>query len=91
LVCLSGSGVTKYDGTHFTNFTKEQGLPQNIIYNIEVDKSGHLWFGTWEGGVSRFDGTSFTTYTTTQGLAHNTVQSIKEDKNGNFWFGTQDE
>ncbi|WP_127845668.1 two-component regulator propeller domain-containing protein [Psychroflexus aestuariivivens] len=51
-------GVYKYDGTKFTNFTKEDGLATNTIQNIFEDNKGQIWFTTWEG-ISLYDGTSF--------------------------------
>jgi class 3 adenylate cyclase/ligand-binding sensor domain-containing protein len=38
----------------FETFTTEQGLANNNVYSIIVDKSGNLWFGTQGGGVSMF-------------------------------------
>ena len=72
----------------FTNFTTAQGLANNNVWSITVDKTGNLWFGTYGGGVSYYDGKSFTNFTTAQGLANNNVWSITEDKSGNLWFGT---
>ena len=72
----------------FTNYTTTQGLANNKVISILVDRAGNLWFGTNGGGVSRYNGKSFTNFTTAEGLAHNTVLSITEDKMGNIWFGT---
>jgi len=82
------AGVSEFNGIgFFTNFTTDQGLPQDISNSTIVDKNGNIWFGTGSG-VSRYDGKKFTTYTTAHGLANNYVTSIIEDKSGNFWFGT---
>ena len=39
----------------FTNYTVKNGLPSNVVYDIEQDQQGYLWFGTQAGAV-RFDG-----------------------------------
>jgi ligand-binding sensor domain-containing protein len=49
-----GSGVYKYDGKSFQNFTTKDGLLNNEIGCIYEDKIGHIWFGC-NGGVSRYD------------------------------------
>ncbi len=75
--------------TAFTTFSKEQGLADNSIRCITLDKMGNLWFGTGSSGVNRYDGSTFTTFSTVHGLPGNSVRSIAEDRMGNMWFGTR--
>ena len=42
-------------------FTRENGLPSDVIYNIKQDHTGFLWLATAEG-LSRFDGKQFKTF-----------------------------
>ena len=44
-----------------THYTSDNGLPQNSIRRIELDKKGFLWLGT-ESGLVRFDGQHFRLY-----------------------------
>lgn len=83
----SSSGVVKYDGTNWTNYTTANGLASNFVLSIAIDTQGNKWFGT-TGGVSKFDGTNWTNYTTANGLISNYVLSIVIDPQGNKWFGT---
>ena len=39
-------GLSRFDGTHFRNFTTEHGLPNNYVNCICEDRKGHLWLGT---------------------------------------------
>jgi ligand-binding sensor domain-containing protein len=83
-------GVSKFDGTNWTTYTRVMGLPSNSIRAIAIDAQGNKWFGT-RGGVSKFDGTNWTTYdtaTTSHGLANNYVYAVAIDAQGNKWFGT---
>ena len=64
----------------FTNYTTAQGLPNNYVGCITVDKSGNIWFGTLNGSISQYDGKSFTNYTINQELANNLVRCILQDK-----------
>lgn len=74
--------------SQFRNFSTDDGLALDAVNCSQLDRRGHLWFGTNGGGVSRYDGNSFTNYSTVQGLAGNAVRSILEDSKGNLWFGT---
>ncbi|KAA0992047.1 sensor histidine kinase [Dyadobacter aurulentus] len=44
-----------------TNFTADNGLPQNSIRKIAVDYLGFVWLAT-EGGLVRYDGSNFKVY-----------------------------
>ena len=83
-----GRGVSRYDGRVFENFTRADGLANDIVMDIAEDRSGNLWFGTYGGGVSRYDGETFTTFNVQDGLVGDIVTSIVEDRSGNLWFGT---
>jgi hypothetical protein len=37
------TGVSRFDGVHFKNFTIEDGLPDNEILNFFSDSKGRLW------------------------------------------------
>ncbi len=54
----SGQKATDFSVTHYNN---ENGLPQNSIKGIELDKNGFLWMTT-ESGLLRFDGRQFKLY-----------------------------
>ena len=38
------TGVSRFDGTHFKNFTTNDGLPDNEILEIYGDDEGRIWF-----------------------------------------------
>ncbi len=68
----TANGAQRYDGTHWTTYTTEDGLASNEVRSIIQTRDGAMWFGTAGGnGISRFDGETWTTYTTDDGLASN--------------------
>ena len=75
------------------NYSKEKGLPNDIVNYSLKDKDGFLWFGTWYG-ICRFDGVRFKTYNNAEYsneiLPPRKIQKIVEDKNGLFWIKTID-
>ena len=38
------AGVSRYDGTNFTNFRKKDGLSSNEVIRIKEDSFGRIWF-----------------------------------------------
>ena len=43
------------------HYTGDNGLPQNSVMLLRMDKNGFIWMTT-QGGLVRFDGTHFVTY-----------------------------
>ena len=73
---------------HFRTFDVTDGLAGPMVISMLQDRTGHLWFGTYNNGVSRFDGQQWTNFDTDDGLAHNQVNSIHQDGDGDLWFAT---
>jgi PAS domain S-box-containing protein len=90
LLWASGSrGLSRWDGSTWTTYTKEDGLAANEPYNLYEDARGDLWFGYQSSrGITRFDGQEFRTWTTADGLHNDAVYSIGADADDNIWIGT---
>jgi ligand-binding sensor domain-containing protein/two-component sensor histidine kinase len=41
------NGLSRFDGTHFKNFTVKEGLPDNEVLILYPDSKGRLWIGTF--------------------------------------------
>jgi ligand-binding sensor domain-containing protein len=99
----TGSGVYRYDGKLFYNYTTKDGLISDNVWSILEDKSGNIWFGTTEG-ICRYDGKNISSVPIpffvrpviydnayyTKWSTKNTVWSMLQDKTGIIWFGTGD-
>ncbi len=72
----------------FSNFTVQNGLPQNMVNAIVQDTIGYIWFAT-EVGVARYDGYEYEYFNIADGLSHNLVHCMLVDQNGKVWFGTE--
>jgi ligand-binding sensor domain-containing protein len=59
--------------------------PSTIVRTIEQDKTGNLWFGTFDG-VFRYDGKSFTNISSK--VTSSRFFSVLEDRRGYLWFGS---
>ena len=87
---LSASGVTKYDGTFWINYTINDGLISDQVNTILCDHSGNLWFGCYgfNAGISMYNGINWISYPSGSGPACNNVWTSYEDSRHNLWFGT---
>ena len=74
-------GVYRYDGKTLVNFTTKDGLVSNQIRGVQEDKSGNIYFTTYEG-ISKFDGQSFTTLSVAAGSAPTDWKKQPDD----LWF-----
>ncbi|MBN2524717.1 MAG: SpoIIE family protein phosphatase [Bacteroidales bacterium] len=71
----------------FQNYTVKNGLPSNIINDIEQDYLGYIWLATQVGAV-KFDGYNFETFTINEGLPDNYILDIYIDSKNRIWFAT---
>ncbi len=86
-------GICRYrpESDDFERFNTEQGLPDNVAYNILEDSHQRLWFGTNRGLVQLDPATGrIRLFTTAQGLPSNQFNyKAALALNGNtFFFGT---
>src|SRR6202162_1476905 len=87
VVALGSSRTT--DDYIRTNFTVEDGLPDNVVNAIIQTGNGLLWVGT-ESGLASFDGREFTLHDLhIAGVPHQgAVESFVEASNGDLWVGS---
>jgi hypothetical protein len=82
------NGVSRFDGTHFKNFTTANGLPDNEILKIFIDSRNRVWMLPYRNAICYYQ----------KGQLHNAendpllrrltfnheIHSINEDKFGNI-------
>ncbi len=57
------SGVSRFNGSGFTNFTAADGTAGSGVRSIAQDTLGRIWCGHLNGGLTLYDGKSFTRVT----------------------------
>lgn len=84
------SGLAQQDLT-FNNYSVEDGLVSNTIWDINQDAQGYMWFAT-KNGLSRFDGYEFKSYKFSTkvkgGLGSNFIHSIFKYDDKTLWIGS---
>ncbi len=68
-------------------WTIADGLPQNHVDRIRLDRRGYLWICDGDG-LARFDGHSFVNYNEAQGLPKTAINDFLETRNGTYWLAT---
>ncbi len=85
------TAAANYKNLIFDNLSILDGLPENIIVDIERDSIGYLWIAT-ENGLSRYDGTSFNNYyysfENQNSISSNVIFDIFIDSGGIVWVAT---
>jgi len=78
------------DELHFVNYTKKDGLPDDVIYGILQDDDGNFWIST-NNGLSKFNPETedFKNYNVDDGLQSNEFNTgaYIKTKNGEMVFG----
>lgn len=87
-IATTKNGIVKYNGFEFFNYTRLDGLKNDRVYSIHVDRNGRVWCGTAEG-ISLFDGLKFRSVSMQAMLIEDDgVKAIVEGDDGIMWFGT---
>ncbi len=84
------SGVSKYDGLRFQNFSKSDSLAEYRVTSSCIDKAGNIWFGHWDGGISKYNPATKKFHAVKTGSVNITlrINTIYMDKTGKLWLGT---
>ena len=70
-------------------YTRDQGLANEYVFGMHVDRKGNRWFGTNGGGISKYNtDKQWKTYFPMHGLADYWVYSFAEQSDGTLWIGT---
>ncbi len=95
IILMLGMAVNAHaqQNLSFQQISTRDGLSQNTVRSILVDKKGFVWAGTLDGLV-RYDGNRFINYKPKPGelntISDQRIRSINEDKNGFLWIKTYD-
>ena len=83
-------GVVAFNGREWKFWTEADGLANNHLCAIAVDKDNVVWAAAEEGdgGLSSFDGKVWKSYSVQEGLPDIRIHCIAVDLDNVKWFGT---
>jgi ligand-binding sensor domain-containing protein len=88
----TSAGVHEVDlgsGKLRNTFTRKEGLANEYVFAVGLDREGFKWFGTNAGGVSRYKDGKWKTFFPMHGLADYWIYSFAQQQRSNdFWIGT---
>lgn len=70
------------------HISKQEGLPEENVRCMAIDKKGVLWLGTSNGLVSTKDLSTFTKYDAKNGIDETEIKCLAVDKDNILWVGT---
>lgn len=92
-IALQGQGLLKIVDNKIDNFTTENGLPDNYLYDVAIDPKGTIWIGS-DGGLTKWSGkqlkNAFQNFTTVNGLPDNIVRRIEASSEHSIGIGTEE-
>lgn len=94
-IATGDQGLCLITGNNYQYFTTANGLPDNEVLALHLDKSGRLWAGT-ASGLAKYEKGAFKILPIHQeprqakdSAVKPRINRIYEDKNGNLWIGTE--
>src|SRR5262245_8189520 len=95
----TAEGLSRFDGTRFTNFSMADGLPHRSVTDLLETRAGVYWIATRDGlarlnptgnvRVQAHDGRqAFTVYHPREDAAARAITALLEDRAGTIWVGT---
>lgn len=82
-----GGGLIRLKDSERRVYTKQNGLPSNVVLSLYEDRMGGICIGTNNGFAVFRDG-KFSLYDKRSGLVDDTVLYFKQDNSGIMWIGT---
>lgn len=78
----TNNGVSRFNGTSFTNFGIKDGLPELTVFEIFEDYKGRIWFISLTGELSHYANETITQYRYNNILKEHTANTNGPNKYG---------
>ena len=81
-------GVSIWEGGRFSNTSATEGLSNNQINDLSVNRVGDIWLATYNG-ANRIRNAKLLSISEENGMPSNEVLTVFNDAEGNTWLGTR--
>jgi len=82
-------GLKRMAGDTLTNLSTDQGLPDDFVRCLLIDRDKNLWMGTDTGGLVQLRDPIVRNITADHGIPESAVSAVMEDSRGSLWIGTR--
>lgn len=89
LWCATDMGLARWDGQSFEVLTAEQGMPDNELFSVFIDREQRKWFSSYNGrlGYMRADGQLLSIEVAKPTiLPHEMIRSFTQTDHGDIFF-----
>lgn len=83
---LSEGGLCRIQGSSIRQFTRNDALLGDLVYDLFQDRDRRLWVANPNGGILRFDREQFTGWTPEDGLAGAIPLHLAQAPDGAIWI-----
>jgi ligand-binding sensor domain-containing protein/signal transduction histidine kinase len=73
---------------HVDSWSSRDGLADDSICSLFLDREKNLWIGSQTGGLGRWRKAAFAPYSEGEGLPATTAANVFADSHGDIWLGT---
>ena len=77
------------DNTRLDSLTEDNGMPNNIVRDMLVDKRGNLWVATYRNGIFFLSDGSIVSYSTEEGTSTPIISSVTQIGNNEYLLGNE--
>ena len=80
-------GLSRFDGSQFRTYTKDDGLSSNSVFDMTEDYRGRMFIAT-SGGLCIREKGAFRCRRQSDGLVSDNARTVTLDGQGGVWVGT---
>ncbi len=90
IVFCSDKGIGVFDPLldKFDIFDETNGIINNSIEKVFIDKEDNIWLASKRVGLQKLTPSKFTNYSEITGLSYNIINTIAKDKASIYWLGS---
>ena len=82
-------GLKRMTGDTLTGLSSNQGLPDDYIRCLLIDRDENIWIGTDTGGLVQLKDPLVRNITADHGIPGSVVSAVMQDRQGFLWVGTR--
>jgi ligand-binding sensor domain-containing protein/AraC-like DNA-binding protein len=82
-------GLKRMTGDKLTHLSTDEGLPDDFIRCLLLDRDENIWIGTDTGGLVQLRDPAVANITREEGIPERAVLAVMEDRQGFLWVGTR--
>jgi ligand-binding sensor domain-containing protein/AraC-like DNA-binding protein len=88
-VATMADGLKRMAGDNRTGLSTDEGLPDDFVRCLLIDRDKNLWVGTDTGGLIQLRDPLVRNITQDDGIPERAVSAVMEDRQGFLWVGTR--